>query len=64
MSEYKSKMILKRVRISRDNMTLLEKQAKESDLTISEYLDKLVNESIIFKSQEEQRKNPLYVWRT
>lgn len=58
------KSIIKRVRILPANMALLEKQAQEADLSLSEYLDLLVNQAIIYKSQEEKRMNPLFVWRT
>lgn len=58
------KKMIKRVRITQANMALLEKQAEESNLSLSEYLDQLVHKAIIYKSQEEQRENPLFVWRT
>lgn len=58
------KKIIKRVHITQPNMSLLKKQSEESNLTISEYLDQIVNQAIVYKSQEEKRKNPLYVWRT
>lgn len=56
--------VIKRVHLPPEHLAILEKLAETSQISLSQYLDKLVSEAIIRKERESKEKTPLYIWKS
>ena len=59
-----SKTVIKRVTISNDNMTRLERLAENKNMKLSQCLDDIVCRAIIEEEKKDNMKTPFYIWKS